>query len=117
MKSYCLLLALLFPLTVSASESAKGYSYEDGKGLLNLCQGNNNFNWGVCHSYLVAIHDVHGSFAHRGHLSRQLFCAPDGVSVGQLKRAFVDYAEQYPGSLHRTASSLVLDAYDKAFPC
>lgn len=94
-----------------------GYSYEDGNGLLRLCRGDNNFDRGVCHSYLVGIHDAHGSFAHSGQLAEQHFCAPDGVEVGVLKQAFLIYAEARPAFLHRTASSLVVDAFRIAFPC
>ena len=100
-----------------APAAGTGYSYEDGNGLLRLCRGDNNFDWGVCHSYLIGIHDAHGSFAHSGLLSEQRFCPPEGIEVGALKQAFLDYAESNPGVLDRTASSLVIDAYRIAFPC
>lgn len=94
-----------------------GYSYEDGNGLRRLCQGDNNFDWGVCHSYLVGIHDAHGSFALSGLLAEKRFCTPEGIEVGVLKEAFLTFAESNPETLHRTASSLVIDAYRIAFPC
>lgn len=100
-----------------APGAGSGYSYEDGSGLLEICRGESNFDRGVCHSYLVGIHDAHGSFSHSGLLAEKRFCTPDGIEVGSLKQAFLDYAGANPGILHRTASSLVIDAYRIAFPC
>ena len=100
-----------------ALAAGSGYSYEDGEGLLELCRGESNFERGVCHSYLIGIHDAQGSFAHAGLLSAKSFCTPDGIEVGVLKEAFLTYAGNHPEILHRTASSLVVDAYRIAFPC
>jgi hypothetical protein len=97
--------------------AGSGYSYEDGRGLAGVCEGESNFDRGVCHSYLIAIHDAHGSLAYSGALGDKQFCTPEGVEVGVLKEAFLTYASNRPGDLHRTASSLVIDAYRIAFPC
>jgi len=108
--------AILFAYGQAHAE-ASGYSYEDGNGLLRVCEGESNFELGVCHSYLVGIHDAHGSFAYAGLLTAKRFCPPDGVEVGVLKDAFLAYAGARPENLHRTASSLVIDAFRIAFPC
>ena len=100
-----------------AHAAASGYSYEDGNGLLKACRGDSNFDLGVCHSYLVGIHDAHGSFAYSGLLPDRHFCTPDGVEVGVLKDIFLSYAREQPQDLKRTASSLVIDAFSIAFPC
>lgn len=97
--------------------AGSGYSYEDGRGLAGVCEGDSNFDRGVCHSYLIAIHDAHGSLAYAGALGAKQFCTPDGVEVGVLKEAFLTYAGHRSDELHRTASSLVIDAYRIAFPC
>jgi len=104
-------------LCCGSAVAASGYSYEDGNGLAQLCQGDTNFDRGVCHSYLIGIHDAHGSFAHAGLLATRHFCPPEGVEVGVLKQAFLAYADAQPETLHRTASSLVIDAFRIAFPC
>ncbi len=108
--------ALLLACGQAAADSS-GYSYEDGEGLLKACQGDSNFDLGVCHSYLVGIHDAQGSFVHAGLLTGKSFCLPEGVEVGALKEAFLTYAGARPENLHRTASSLVIDAFRIAFPC
>jgi len=100
-----------------AHAAASGYSYEDGRGLMKICLGESNFELGVCHSYLVGIHDAHGSFVHAGSMPKKVFCTPDGVEVGVLKEAFLTYAVAHPEELQRTASSLVIDAFRLAFPC
>lgn len=100
-----------------AHAAASGYSYEDGKGLLDVCMGETNFELGVCHSYLVGIHDAQGSFVHASLLSKKYFCTPEGVEVGVLKEAFLTYAVAHPENLRRTASSLVIDAFRLTFPC
>jgi len=109
--------AMLLAGSAQLRAADSGYSYEDGNGLVSLCQGDSNFEWGVCHSYLVGIHDAHGSFAFAGLLSAKRFCPPEGVEVGVLKEAFLTYASAHPDKLHRTASSLVIDAFGIAFPC
>ena len=109
--------ALLLSGSAKLHAAASGYSYEDGNGLVQLCQGDSNFDRGVCHSYLVGIHDAHGSFAYAGLLPAKYFCPPDGVEVGVLKEAFLTYASSRPENLHRTASSLAIDAFRIAFPC
>ena len=102
---------------VQIAVAGSGYSYEDGQGLASVCGGDSNFDRGVCHSYLIAIHDAHGSLAFSAALAEKQFCTPDGVEVGVLKDAFLTYAGNRPAELHRTASSLVIDAYRIAFPC
>ena len=58
-----LLTTVLLLSAGQAPGGAGGYSFEDGNGLLRLCRGDNNLDWGVCHSYLAGIHDAQGSLA------------------------------------------------------
>ena len=112
-----ILTTLLLLSTGQAPGASSGYSFEDGNGLLRLCRGDNNLDWGVCHSYLAGIHDAQGSFAHAGLLGKRLFCTPEGIEVGALKEAFTAFADAHADELDRTASSLVIDAYRVSFPC
>ena len=72
--------------------------------MLRICQGDSNFDRGVCHSYLAGIHDAHGSFAHSRLLAEQRYCTPEGIEVGALKKALLTSAGAHPEILHRTAS-------------
>jgi len=112
-----ILASLLLVNIAQVQAAASGYSYEDGSGLLQACNGDSNFDLGVCHSYLIGIHDAHGSLAYSGLLPTKRFCTPEGAEVGVLKEAFMTYASTHPENLQRTASSLVIDAFGIAFPC
>lgn len=45
------------------------------------------------------------------------FCEVDGVEFEQLMAIIKKHFEDYPERLHFTASTLILEAMKKAFPC
>ncbi|HEX2656600.1 MAG TPA: Rap1a/Tai family immunity protein [Xanthobacteraceae bacterium] len=45
------------------------------------------------------------------------FCAPDGVTNGQLGRVVVSHFEKHPEELHLEFRKLALDALKQAWPC
>jgi hypothetical protein len=48
----------------------------------------------------------------------QFICfPPDGISSGQAVRTVIKYLKDNPSELHKPASTSVLIAFEKAFPC
>jgi hypothetical protein len=45
------------------------------------------------------------------------FCAPDGVTMGQMVRVVVKYVDQHPELMHIAFSTLALSALAQAWPC
>jgi hypothetical protein len=62
-----------------------------------------------CASYLQGWTDVASVF--------NVYCAPDGVTNGQIFKVVFKYLNNNPEKLHETKSVLVAQALKKAFPC
>jgi len=45
------------------------------------------------------------------------YCLPEGVVMGQLGRAAVEYLQDHPAKLQSPASALIIAALREAFPC
>lgn len=58
--------------------------------------------------YIVGVYDT---------LDGVMFCAPNGVKVGQLIGMVKQYIRANPSKWNKPASSLVVDALAKDFPC
>lgn len=44
-------------------------------------------------------------------------CVPNGVTIGQAGEVMCNYLVRYPEKRHLSASSLVLNAFEAAWPC
>lgn len=69
-----------------------------------------------CLGYVAAASDTHDIWVFWGHLPRQM-CIPNGVTAVQLAQVSVKFLKEHPEELHNSASSLLLHALKKAFPC
>jgi hypothetical protein len=47
----------------------------------------------------------------------QAYCAPQGVTVGQLRDAVIKYLMDHPERRHLPFARLALDALKASFPC
>ena len=107
------IIAVIAILGMSGQVSA-GFS---ANNLLTDCKSPMSGHQNFCEGFLLAAAETHNTYAHFGYL-KKMFCIPKGtVTIGQLKRVFVRYANIHPGELHLTASSIVMKAFKQAFSC
>jgi hypothetical protein len=67
------------------------------------------FSSGECAGYMWAIMDFNPAI--------KWYCAPEGVTLGQLIKVFLKYMDEHPEQLHEDASLMLLRSLRKAFPC
>jgi hypothetical protein len=90
----------------------------DGNKLLSECKGGetDNLSFGICFGYIQGV--VHGAESYSTAMDLTLpFCMPENASAGQIRDIVVKYFEESPESRHYTASSSILVALIRAFPC
>ena len=47
----------------------------------------------------------------------QVYCLPEGVTLGQMREAVVNFLDQHPRQTHRPFSVIATHALRKTFPC
>lgn len=69
-----------------------------------------------CLVYVSGVSDtVH--FLQSANYFSKVYCAPKGVTQGQLAAVFSKYLQDHPAKRHLAAASLVFAALTDAFPC
>ncbi len=107
MKMKLRVLAFVAVMAMSAICPAKAAAVYDGNEILFSCeQGHLR-----CIYYLAGIQDVWND------LDSKKYCMPDGVQLAELKEVFIKYAKENPEKLYLAASSVTINAFNKAFPC
>jgi len=100
-------LASVAVMLMAAIGPAKAAAIYDANEILFSCeQGHLR-----CIYYLAGVQDAWNN------LDSKKFCMPDGVKLAELKEVFIKYANENPEKLHLAASSVVMNAFNKAFPC
>ena len=80
-----------------------------GNYWLPICtQGDN----GHCLSFISSIASMN-----RLHLIKEPFCAPDGVTLGQMVTVVIKQLRNEPQNLHKDFGLLALDALRRTWPC
>ena len=118
-------LAIYLTASIGAEQRSIG-AFLDGKKLLEFCEERNN----KCTGYLMGFADtmtltenmldafgnILGPDAKR---PLRLVCFPAGLSFDstQLRRVWMKWAKDNPKNLHKTASGLILIAFEKEWPC
>jgi len=118
-------LAIYLTASIGAEQRSIG-AFLDGKKLLEFCEERNN----KCTGYLMGFADtmtltenmldafgnILGPDAKR---PLRLVCLPAGLSFDstQLRRVWMKWAKDNPENLHKTASGLILIAFEKEWPC
>ncbi len=65
-----------------------------------------------CHGYIV------GAYEGMKYMAKQkVWCRPEGVTFGQIKKVVIKYLKENPQRLHELYVELVLSAMREAFPC
>lgn len=116
MKMKLRILAFITIAVISAGSPANAGFFTGGK-LLPLCESGSASKNRACEMYLVGITDAHDGLHRLGGLTREFFCLSQGVSLPQIQKIFIKYANENPQYLQLPASRLVIGAFAKAFPC
>ncbi len=88
-----------------------------GRELLESCTGAKGENGKhYCDGYILAAVETHATWALWGRLER-VICFPKGDKFDHAFGAVMAYLESHPGELDYEASSIVLNALNRAFPC
>ena len=88
----------------------------DGKELMARCGSQRIDEVNTCVGYLAGIADSDRA-APAWRSTKSLFCIPQGVTTGQLRKVLLDYVEQHPEQMEFNAAILVGNAFIEAFPC
>jgi hypothetical protein len=86
-----------------------------GNTLLSRCESNSR-EQDDCLFYLMGIADSAEAFSATGFMSTQ-FCPSRSVTVQQLRKIFIKFANENPEHLDGAAVTLVHGAFIYAFPC
>jgi hypothetical protein len=96
---------------------------DSGNAFLSLC-GNmpdlspkqSLFQQGQCLGYVVGIDDG-WRIAYDMQSQSQPYCAPDGVTNGQLMRVLIKFIKDHPEKAHFQTRVLEVESFMDAFPC
>jgi hypothetical protein len=104
-----LFVALAVVTTMWLSSPASSDYFWDGQRISQICDGETS-NTGACIGFIVGVVDGMPE-------SARPFCLPDGVVTGTLQKIFKKFLAENPQRLTERASSLVVAAMVKAYPC
>lgn len=88
----------------------------DGNELMARCSSQRIDEVNTCVGYLAGIADSDRA-APAWRSTRSLFCIPQGVTTGQLRKVLLEYVGQHPEQAEFNAAILVGNAFIEAFPC
>tara|TARA_R110002073_G_scaffold61281_1_gene154055 strand:+ start:772 stop:1125 length:354 start_codon:yes stop_codon:yes gene_type:complete len=104
----------LFSASIGPVQAADQIS---GRELLESCNGSNGENGKhYCDGYILAAVETHATWALWGRLER-VICFPKGDKFDHAFGAVMAYLDSHPNELDFEASSIVLNALNRAFPC
>ena len=109
-----ILLLVITLLIVTTGESIAGYW--TGNKILEICGSADPKDQSYCRFYLAGTWDTYDSFFPHGSKGG-VICLTEGISINQLRRVFLKFANANPEILHYSAGGLALAAFTKAFPC
>src|SRR5262249_35684508 len=97
------LVALALVTTMWLTSPAPAYFY-DGQKISQLCNSGGD---AICLGFVAGVVDS----------VPRPFCLPHGLQLGTLQKVFQKFLTDYPERLTEDASSLVVAAMVKAYPC
>jgi hypothetical protein len=110
------ILAFITIMAMSVGSPANAAYYTGGE-ILSDCESKSDANTVYCLMYLVGVADAHKTLSNWEISTEELFCIPDGVKQGQLRKVYVKYANENPQELHLAAGSMATNSFTQAFPC
>ena len=86
--------------------------------LLKMCQAaRKSQDYRTCMTYLSGIRDAYLFERSMKNDRIRLLCAPENLSVSQVKQAYLQYMKEHRNYLNYEAASYVYISLIKAFPC
>ena len=112
------LLKLILPIAIvlmPAATQARDVVPDDGNELLGFCTSSDEWDRGVCFGYIRGADATLTLWA----LSNKAkpYCAPAGVTVGQVKDVVISYITRHPATRNDSAPLLVVKAQMESWPC
>ena len=104
------LIAMLgFVSAIQITSAGANTLFVSGNKLLDYCEGRSTE---ACNGYLMAVSDI---------LDQELLpakgCVPMGASAGQLRRVFINWANENPEHLHEEGFAVGRNALIDGFGC
>ena len=130
-----LLLFVCFAATLCSAQNEPAYfRHGNAEVIVDMCRSVTYYNaaeqtipkehgyeFGLCTGFIEGVVDDESSnFAIQRTAKQKVQhneCVPDGVTVAQLAKIVVKYADDHPESLNQPAAWFVHMALKKAFPC
>ena len=112
-----MLIIALLSLASLYSQVANSASYQSGNTLLKKCLSDEPYDRGICKGYLNGLADLLDALQHWNDLPKTFICKPYSVTSDQLADVVVKYLQRFPEKRHLTASSLIINIMQSAFPC
>jgi len=112
------LLKLILPIAIvlmPAATQARDVVPDDGNELLGFCKSSDAWERGVCFGYIRGA-DATLSLWALSNKSKP-YCAPAGVTVGQLKDVVISYITRHPATRNDSAPLLIIKAQMESWPC
>jgi hypothetical protein len=75
------------------------------------------FDAGLCMGYILGIVDSHSTISTVLHKSQSGYCIPKGVTQTQMAKIVAKYGNEHPEELHQAGLVIVVQSFQKAFPC
>lgn len=107
---------ILFAALLSANGTWADTAYQRSSDLLKHCTSESTFELGVCGGYLAGTADTLDLLEQWKGPTDQV-CAPDAVTISQLRELVTKHIKEHPEQRHLSATSLVLSAFYETFPC
>ena len=89
---------------------------QTGNGLLDTCRSDDNLLRFTCLAFVKGVVEGSAAALEIGQ-HRQLFCAPDGVTIGQDRDILVKWLVEHPEWRHLSATAVTLRSLSSTFPC
>ena len=115
-KIWMAIAVMMFAAIGHAGTAEDGGRFLNGSKLLGWCESDSLHDQGACSGYVAGLSDITSTYEGSGLLD-PLYCHPEGVTVGQLKKVVIKGLNERPEILHEGAAGLVAVAFMKAFPC
>ena len=114
-------IALLLSLTLSSLFLHVGNGYAEKneytcRKIVDDCESSNNIEYGSCLGYLAGLSGWE-IFLQVNMKNHRLFCFPKGVTMGKIKKIFLNYTMEHPEELDDGASLCFYKAISQAYPC
>ena len=96
--------------------SADPVNLATGHKILKICESKKRVNVGICTGYFAGVLNGVQATAHILKVD-PVFCKPNNVITGQLKKTIIKHLRDNPTLLHRHSSFLIIQAVRIAYPC